>query len=176
LIHVRVLPKYAQHFAAPAKLMGKIAVPVLVVLLQAALLFAMVAYGLHIQVAMPQLFGVTLALSAVTFLCIVMALTRALGDAGKALAMIFLAVQLSSSGGILPVELSGTLFSELSPWLPLTWVVRAMKVCLFGAYEGAWQYPLAIIAGTCAMALASACWIGRWRYVRPSAIRPALDF
>ena len=104
------------------------------------------------------------------------ALTRMLGDAGKALAMIFLAVQLSSSGGILPVELSGTLFSEISPWLPLTWVVRAMKISMFGAYGGAWQHPMLVIASTCAIALVSACWLGRWRYVRPSAMRPAVDF
>ena len=42
-----------------------------------------------------------------------------------------MAVQLSSSGGIMPVELSGTLYSEISPWLPLTWVVRAMKISMF---------------------------------------------
>jgi len=176
LIHVRLLPKHAQHFAAPAKLLGKITVPLLVVVMQAALLWALVVFGLHIQVALPALFATTLALSAVTFLCIVIALTRAMGDAGKALAMIFLAVQLSSSGGILPVELSGSLFSSISPWLPLTWVVRAMKISLFGAYEGAWQHPLAIIASTCAIALLSACWIGRWRYVRPASIRPTVDF
>ena len=98
-------------------------------------------------------FVATLALSATTFLCIVVALTRAMGDAGKAVAMIFLAVQLSSSGGILPVELSGSLFSGISPWLPLTWVVRAMKISLFDAYGGEWQHPMTVIALTCLAAL-----------------------
>ena len=123
-----------------------------------------------------SLFALALALSSATFLCIVFALTRVMGDAGKAASMIFLAVQLSSSGGILPVELSGTLFSEISPWLPLTWVVRAMKVCMFGAYGNEWQHPLEVIAITFLIALASSCWIGRWRYLRPSAMHPAVDF
>ena len=176
LIHVRVLPKGAQNFSGPAKLLGKMSIPLLIVLLQAALLYATVVWGLRIHVTQMVLFTLTLALSSTTFLCIVFALTRLMGDAGKAASMIFLAVQLSSSGGILPVELSGTLFSEISPWLPLTWVVRAMKICMFGAYGNDWQHPMAVIAITCLIALASACWIGRWRYLRPSAMRPAVDF
>jgi putative membrane protein len=127
-------------------------------------------------VAQNGLFALALTLSSATFLCIVFALTRVMGDAGKAASMIFLAVQLSSSGGILPVELSGTLFSEISPWLPLTWVVRAMKISLFSAYGNEWQHPMAVIAITCLIALTSACWLGRWRYLRPSAMRPAVDF
>ena len=176
LIHVRVLPKPAQKFSGPAKLLGKIAIPVLIVMAQAAIVYVTVVWGLHLRVDRADLFMMALGLSSVSFLAIVIALTRMLGDAGKALAMIFLAVQLSSSGGILPVELSGTLFSEISPWLPLTWVVRAMKISMFGAYGGAWQHPMLVIASTCAIALVSACWLGRWRYVRPSAMRPAVDF
>ena len=176
LIHVRVLPKGAQNFSRPAKILGKISIPLVIVLLQAALLYATVVWGLQIHVTQTGLFTLTLALSSATFLCIVFALTRLMGDAGKAASMIFLAVQLSSSGGILPVELSGTLFSEISPWLPLTWVVRAMKICMFGAYGNDWQHPMAVIAVTCLIALLSACWIGRWRYLRPSAMRPAVDF
>ena len=176
LIHVRVLPKGAQNFSGPAKLLGKMTIPLLIVLLQAALLYATVVWGLQIRVTRIDLFTLTLALSSTTFLCIVFALTRLMGDAGKAASMIFLAVQLSSSGGILPVELSGTLFSEISPWLPLTWVVRAMKVCMFGAYGNDWQHPLEVIGTTLLIALASACWLGRWRYIRISAMRPAVDF
>ena len=54
------------------------------VLAQAALLYATVAWVLHIHIDRPDLFSLTLALSSVTFLCIVIALTRVMGDAGKA--------------------------------------------------------------------------------------------
>ena len=98
-----------------------------------------------------------------------------LGDAGKALAVLFLAVQLSSSGGVLPVELSGRVFMDISPWLPLTWVVRAIKAAMFGAFDQAWAQPLLLVAAAGVAAGAMACLVGKWRYVEPSAIRPAVD-
>ena len=176
LIHLRVLPKHAMQFSKPAQLTGKILIPLLVVLAQAGLLYLTATVVLNIRVVEPLLFGAALALSSVAFLCIVFALTRAFGDAGKALSMIFLAIQLSSSGGIMPVELSGGLFSEISPWLPLTWVVRAMKATMFGAYAGEWMRPMLVVALTGALALCSACWFGRWRFAQPAQVRPAVDF
>jgi putative membrane protein len=90
--------------------------------------------------------------------------------------MIFLAVQITSSGGVLPVELSGGFFASISPWLPLTWVVRALKVTLFDAYAGQWHYPLAVVALGGVVTLVSTIWIGKWRYVKSSSMRPAVDF
>ena len=103
------------------------------------------------------------------------ALTRLLGDAGKALAMLFLAVQLSSSGGVLPVELSGTFFATMSPWLPITWVVHGLKASMFGAFDGAWQtsWYQVLLAGAGAAIVATV--LGRWRYVPRSALAPAID-
>jgi putative membrane protein len=176
LIHVRVLPKHAMQFSKPAQLTGKLLIPLLVVLAQAGLLYVTVTVVMHIQVVEPGWFGAALALSSAAFLGIVFALTRAFGDAGKALSMIFLAIQLSSSGGIMPVELSGGLFSEISPWLPLTWVVRAMKATMFGAYAGDWGQPMLVITLTGVLSLCSACWLGRWRFVQPAQVRPTVDF
>lgn len=176
LIHVRVLPRQAQRFLHPAQLMGKMAIPTAIVLAQSLLVFATLRWLLGIQVLQPWAFVVCLLLSSLTFLCIVFAMTRALGDAGKALAMIFLAVQLSSSGGILPVELSGSLFATISPWLPITWVVRAIKATMFGAYDGLWIMPMAMVSLAGAVSFAVACWVGRWRYVKPATVRPAVDF
>jgi len=176
LIHVRVLPRHAQFFSRPAQAMGKMVIPALIVVGQAAILLATVTLVLKIPVAHPFAFVLTLLVAALTFLAIVFALTRAFGDAGKALAMIFLALQLSSSGGVLPVELSGGLFASLSPWLPLTWVVRAIKASLFDAYGGNWLYPLAIVGLGGVLATLCASWVGRWRFVKASSVRPAIDF
>ena len=113
---------------------------------------------------------------AAALLVMVYALTRAFGDAGKALAMVFLAVQLSSSGGILPVELSGSWFANISPWLPLTWVVQSIKASMFGAYDGEWLRPLGWVAMAGLVVASLACYVGRWRYVRTSDVRPAISF
>jgi YhgE/Pip-like protein len=176
LVHVRVLPRHAQFFSRPAQVLGKVAMPSLIVVLQAAVLLVIVLLFLKIHVVSPWAFALTLACSGLTFLLIIFALTRALGDAGKGIAMILLAVQLSSSDGILPIELSGGWFAEVSPWLPLTWVVRALKSTMFGAYNDAWQLPLAIVATAGVSAAIVAGYVGRWRYVKPNTVRPAMDF
>jgi putative membrane protein len=176
LIHVRVLPREAQSFSRPAQMLGKIALPSVVVLLQALLVQLSVQLLMEMDVTHSGAFALTLGISSMTFLVIVFALTRAFGDAGKALALLFLAVQLSSSGGLLPIELSGGLFVDISPWLPLTWVVRALKASMFGAYDNAWQYPLLLVAFAGAAAAVIASTVGRWRYVEQSSIRPAVDF
>lgn len=176
LIHIRVLPRKAQNFSRPAQMIGKLLIPGAVVLLQAGLVLLTLIFVLQIKIVSLGPLALTLGVAALTFLLMVYALTRAFGDAGKALAMVFLAVQLSSSGGILPVELSGGLFANISPWLPLTWVVQAIKASMFGAYDGMWLRPLGWVALAGLVVAMPACYVGRWRYVRTSEVRPAISF
>ncbi len=175
LIHIRRLPRQAVRFSAVARFTGKVLLPLGLVLLQALLVWVSVRWFLQIQVQDMAALGITLTVSSATFLLIVLALTHTLGDAGKALALVLLAVQLSSSGGILPVELSGGLFAQISPYLPITWVVKAIKASLFGAFEGGWLQPVQWVGLAGLAAATVACYVGRWRFVQPSALRPALD-
>jgi putative membrane protein len=175
LIRMRSLPRQAKRFPVLARVAGKMAVPMLLVALQAGLVWLALLGLLQMQVVFPVALAVTLLLAASTFLWVVFALTRALGDAGKALALVFLAVQLSSSGGILPVELSGGLFALVSPYLPITWVVTALKASMFGAFEGRWLGALQWVALWGVLAALVASFLGRWRYVKPSELRPNLD-
>ena len=175
LINVRVLPRHAQFFYRPAQVLGKMVVPAAIVLTQAAILLMLALWVLKIPVVHPEAFALTLAVASMTFLLIVFAMTRAFGDTGKALAMIFLALQLSSSGGVMPVELSGGVFASISPWLPLTWVVRALKASMFDAYQGDWQHPLSIVSLGFLVTLICASWVGRWRFVKTADVRPAID-
>jgi putative membrane protein len=172
---MRSLPRQAAHYPLLARAFGKAAVPLGLVMLQALLVLASLLWVLQIQALHMGALAVTLILAAATFFWVVFALTRAFGDAGKALALVFLAVQLSSSGGILPVELSGGLFAQLSPYLPITWVVKAIKASLFGAFESHWLGALQWVALWGVLAMLMASFVGRWRFVRPSALRPVLD-
>ena len=175
LVNLRLLPTAARHFSPLARLVGKLTLPAAVVLLQAALVLVTVVYVLQIKVVQPAALTYTVVSAGLTFLLIVCALTRLLGDAGKALAMLFLAVQLSSSGGVLPVELSGTFFATMSPWLPITWVVHGLKASMFGAFDGVWQtsWHQVLLAGVAAALMATL--VGRWRYVPRHALAPAID-
>jgi len=174
LIHIRVMPRHAKRFSRPGKYIGKISVPVAVVLLQALVLGLTVSWGLKVHIFDPAAFALCLGVAGLSFLMIVLLLTRALGDAGKVFAMVFLAVQLSASGGVLPVELSGGLYEIISPWMPMTWVVRAVKASMFGAYGGAWQSPMLLVSACGLVSLLLACWIGRWRYLHPAQMQPAV--
>ncbi|WP_296509486.1 YhgE/Pip domain-containing protein [Rhodoferax sp.] len=176
LIHLRVLPRHAKRFSSPAKLLGKITVPVIVVALQAALLGAMVTWGLKVPVHDAAAFATCLGVAGMAFLMIVLFLSRAMGDAGKVFAMVFLAVQLSASGGVLPVELSGGLYEAISPWMPMTWTVRAVRAAMFGAYGGEWIQPLTLVAAAGAVALMLATLVKRWRYLPPSQMQPTVGF
>lgn len=174
-VNLRLLPSVARHFSPWARVIGKLMLPAVVVLLQATLVLVTVFFVLHIKVVQPAALVCTVVSAGLTFLLLVCALTRLMGDGGKALAMLLLALQLSSSGGVLPVELSGTFFASLSPWLPITWVVEGLKATLFGAFDGIWQpaWHKVLIAG--AVAALAATFIGRWRYVPRSALRPSID-
>ncbi|PUE26208.1 hypothetical protein B9Z39_10705 [Limnohabitans sp. JirII-29] len=175
LVHLRLLPRMAQSFSPWAQFLGKVSVPASVCLLQATLVLLTVCWVLDISVRHPAILAVMLALASLTFVCIVYALTRAFGDAGKALAMLFLALQVSASGGLLPVELSGSLYAHISPWLPMTWVVMGVKACMFHAFEGDWYTPMLV---TLCWGVASAwvaCFAGQWRFVPVRRMRPLLD-
>lgn len=177
LLHVRVLPRHARLFAAPVRFVGKALLPLGLVLAQALVLWWVLRYVLAVHVVHAAPFALILGLTAAAFLLMVMALTLMLGDVGKGLAMILLAVQLSSSGGVLPVELSGGWFMQISPWLPLTWVVQALKAAMFDAYAGAWQQPLAQLALACLVTWLLGSYLGQWRYIKQSGhARPALEF
>lgn len=175
LVHVRVLPRQAAMLPRFAQLAGKLAMPAGMVLLQAITVVLALILLLKLEVASLGAVTLAVAVSALAFLAIVFALTRAFGDAGKALAILFLAVQLSSSGGMLPVELSGGVFAEISPWMPLTWVVKALKAAMFGAYDFGWGWPLLAVATGGLAAFGAAGFVGSWRYVEQESMRPPVE-
>lgn len=113
--------------------------------------------------------------TAISFVFVLLLFIRLAGDMGKALAMLLLALQISASGGVVPIELSSEFFAVLSPWLPMTWVVQGLKAAMFSAYAGDWLGPLTqTLALTLVCALMTMS-IGRWHYCRVSRMRPMLD-
>ncbi len=175
LFHLRRLPQMAAPASRPDKLLGKLGILTGIVVAQASVVLLMSLYVLKLHVSQLAPFGLTLLLASVTFLLIIVALTRAFGDAGKAAALILLILQLSSAGGVLPVELSGGFYQTISPWLPFTWVIKALRATLFGAFEGQWLQPWLTIGLIGSIAALSACFIGRWKLVSPEEHRPAMD-
>lgn len=175
LFHLRRLPLAAEPASRPARLMGKLGILMGIVVAQSAVVLLMTLFLLDLHIFLLPQFILTLVLTSISFLLIIVALTRAFGDAGKAAALILLILQLSSAGGVLPVELSGGIYQTLSPWLPFTWVIKALRASMFGAFDGAWLYPWLVIGLVGMIAWLAACFVGTWSFVGPAEHRPAMD-
>jgi putative membrane protein len=174
-VNLRVLPRHAKPFHPAAQWLGKLLMPSALVLAQSLLLLFTIRVVLKVQAVHPWALTLTILSAGLAFLCLISALSCFMGDAGKALAMVLLALQMTSSGGVMPVELSGSFFATLSPWLPITWLAQGLKASLFDAFEGTWLVPWLQVTGVGIFAAAITMVLGRWRFVSLRQLRPRLD-
>ena len=175
LVHFRRIVEPLAGLPRSAQVLGKLALPALAVVLQSVFMLLMLVGVLELELPRPAAFALTLVSASLTFLLIVFALVRLLGDLGKAAAVLLLIVQVSAAGALLPIELSDEVFQFLHPYLPLTWVVRAFRASLFGAYDGVFWPQLQLIWACGGTALLLGLVVGRWRVVPVAQWRPPLD-
>jgi len=77
------------------------------------------------------LFGLIISL---VFVIIVYSLVSVFGNVGKALAIVLLVLQISSSGGTFPVVLLPKFFQAINPFLPFTYGISLMREATGGIY------------------------------------------
>jgi putative membrane protein len=103
---------------------------------QAVLLVALLHGALGVGWALlPATLGFSL-LTAVAFTAFHYLLTIGLGRGGLVVSLFVLAVQVTSTGGIYPIELLSTPFQLVSPFLPLTYAVEGMQGIIAGGDAG----------------------------------------
>lgn len=71
-------------------------------------------------------------LISIVFCMIVYTLVSVFGNAGKALAMILLVLQISASGGTFPIEVMPNFFQAIHPLLPFTYAIGGMRETVGG--------------------------------------------
>ncbi|QYH35657.1 YhgE/Pip family protein [Salinibacterium sp. M195] len=99
---------------------------------QAVLLVILLHAGVGVSWALlPATAGFAL-LTAISFAAFHYFLTAALGRGGLVISLFLLAIQLTSTGGIYPIETLAAPFQMVSPFLPLTYAVEGMYVILSG--------------------------------------------
>lgn len=175
IFHLRRLPDEAAGYSRISLLLGKLWVLWSVNLLQAACVLAMVWFMLGIQAVNTLGLALSMAVTSLTFMLVILALVRAFGDVGKAIALILMVLQLSSAGGVLPVELTSTFYRDISPWLPFTWSIKAVRASAFGALGGDWGMALAVLGLFAAGAFVFSLLVGQWKFVPPEEHKPAMD-
>ena len=91
---------------------------------------------LQVQVAEPALFMLCFWIAGLVFTFMIYALVAAFANLGKAVAVLLLIIQVTGCGGSFPLQLLPPFVQGLSPWLPATHVVNAMRAAMFGTYGG----------------------------------------
>lgn len=175
IFHLRRLPEAAQGASRASLLLGKMGILGSINLAQTAVLFLMAAFVLQIHIAHAAGLALTMVVASLTFMLILLALVRLFGDTGKAVALILLILQLSAAGGVTPVELTNDFFRTVSPWLPFTWAIKAVRASAFSAFGNEWASALGRLALFGASAFVIAMFAGRWKFVSPADHRPAMD-
>lgn len=110
---------------------GKLALFVLMSILQVAVTI-IGSFILGIYIANPLLFIFSAILVSVVFMVLMYSLVSALGNVGKAIAIVLLVLQISGTGGIYPVEIMQQLFQVLNPYLPMTYAITLMREAQLG--------------------------------------------
>ena len=175
VFHLRRLPVRVQGRPALALLLGKMSVLGGINLAQAACVLLMCQVLLGLQPVHATGLALTMVCSGITFMLLILLLVRLLGDTGKGAALVLLIVQLSAAGGVMPIELTSEFYAAISPWLPFTWSVRAVRASAFGAFGDEWGSALAVLLVFTAAFTLLLLVVGRWRFVPEAEHRPAMD-
>ena len=158
-----------------ARTLGKFSLPAAMVLVQSFFTFLMLVFGLGIRVPSFLTFALTMVAASLTFLAMVYLLLRAFGEAGKLIAVLLLTLQLAAGGGVMPIELTGDFFQAVHAWLPFTWVVKAFRASLFGAFNNGWLQAWTAVGWIGVAALLASIFLGRWRLVGAAEFRPGVE-
>ncbi len=91
---------------------------------------------LQVQVVNPLLFMLCFWLAGQVFTFMIYALVASFANLGKAIAVLLLIVQVTGCNGSYPLQILPGFVQALSPYLPATHVVGAMRAAMFGTYGG----------------------------------------
>ncbi|MFF4170298.1 YhgE/Pip family protein [Streptomyces sp. NPDC001744] len=117
--------------------------------LQVAALMSVLHWGLGLQMARAAGTVGFLTLVTCCFTAIVQWLNARFGAAGRILVLALLMLQLTSAGGTYPVQTSPAFFNAVHSFLPMTYVVEALRRLITGGgTEPVWQACAVLVAFT----------------------------
>ncbi|MFK3678021.1 YhgE/Pip family protein [Microbacterium sp. NPDC090218] len=118
------------------KYLGRYGIFGLVGLAQSTLLTLGLILFVQIEPAHPLLLMLAGWVISTVFTLIVYTAVVAFGNAGKALSVLLLVIQISGSGGAYPLQLLPDWFQSISPFLPATYAVNMVRSAIAGVYQG----------------------------------------
>ena len=147
LFTTKTREKAFQNFKSYQKYLGKRLFFLTIALLQGIVVSLWDMWLLDAYVANPRAFFFASLRVALVFSMIVYTTVSTFWSAGKAIVIIFLVLQLSGAGGTFPIELSGTFFQSINPFLPFTYAIAAMREAVGGVVWEIYLPNLIILLG-----------------------------
>ncbi|MDI6725182.1 MAG: YhgE/Pip domain-containing protein [Methanobacterium sp.] len=139
------IKKGTKKYTAESVYIGRMGLFLIISILQ-ALLVAVGSILLHVQMSSALLFTLTTLYIGLCAMIVVYSLTSAFGNAGKAIAIVILVLQITATGGIFPVEILPSFFQSIHPYLPLTYAVGALREVVAGVIWYNYWYNIIILA------------------------------
>ena len=102
-------------------------------------------YILGTQAVSPYRFVFYGLLIASLFSSIIYTIVHLLGNVGKAVCIILLVLQLGSSGGTFPIQMTSSIFQALYPKVPFTYSIGLLREAVGGVYIPAAQRDMKIL-------------------------------
>lgn len=124
---------------------GRFGVVALVSLMQSTVTSVGNMVFLGVQTANPLLYLLCYWVSGLVFAFIIYTLVVSFANFGKALSVFLLIAQVSGGGGSYPLQSLPDFVQALSPYLPITHAVNAMRAAMFGVYNGDFWTEIGIL-------------------------------
>jgi putative membrane protein len=128
---------------------------------QVGALMAVLHWGIGLDLQRPVAALAFLCLVTACFAALVQWLNAQFGAAGRILVLALLMLQLTSAGGTYPVETSPAFFHALHPFLPMSYVVEALRRLVTGGGLGPVLEGCAVLGAFTLGALALTVWRAR---------------
>lgn len=102
---------------------------------------------LGIYIANMPLFVLSAFLVSAVFMILIYSLVSALGEVGKAIAVVLLVIQISGTGGVYPVQIMGDFFKVMNPYLPMTYAITLIREAQLGlVWSNYWPALIILLA------------------------------
>ena len=125
--------------------LGRMGLFLMISIFQALVIVLVILY-LHVQLSSAYLFTLTALYVGLCFMVIAYSLTSIFGNMGKALVIILLVLQITTTGGTYPVNLLPSIFQDLAPYLPMSYAIGAFREVLGSVLWNSYRYNIIVLA------------------------------
>lgn len=117
--------------------LSKASVAGMAAFMQATILMLVMVFFLGLTPEHPAHFIGAIYLTSFAYMSIVSLLVIVLDNPGRFLAMVLLVLQLGSSEGTFPIQTANGFFQAISPLVPMTYSIRALRQAISGGLDNA---------------------------------------